>query len=166
MQSARFPTSFPIELLPCWSRWCERNRFIAQVIVTGPLAIACTQYLNFVVMLVVVIVGSWPVPYRARWIPEGLEVWWLFVRERLPVADVESVRLRTNARYCFFVRYARALELEFTDGRRAIIVAPDVLLGTLHGEFAAALERLAPGPATRAEHPATDSVSPASVQSN
>ncbi|HEY6726617.1 MAG TPA: hypothetical protein VI197_21430 [Polyangiaceae bacterium] len=91
--------------------------------------------------------GSWPVPYRARWTAEGLQIWWLFVKERLSVADVESVRLRTNARYCFFTRHARALELEFIDGRRAIIVAPEQLLEALHCEFAAARVPLAPDPA-------------------
>jgi hypothetical protein len=86
-------------------------------------------------MWLVIIVGAWPGPYRARWTPEGLEVRWLFVKERLRPADLESVRLRTNARYFFFMRYARALELEFVDGRRAIIVAPQPLLGALHAEF-------------------------------
>lgn len=135
MQRARLPASFPITLLAAWSRACERNRFVTEAIVLGPVAIACVHYFNFVVMLVVIIVGSWPVPYRARWTSEGLEVRWLFVKERLRIVDLESVRLRTNARYFFFVRYARALELEFVDGRRAIIVAPQALLGTLRAEF-------------------------------
>lgn len=133
--------SFAITLLAGWSRSCERNRFITQVIITGPVAVACLQYLNFVVMLVVVVVGAWPVPYRARWTPEGLEVWWLFVKERLRVADLESVRLRTNARYFFCMRYARALELEFSDGRRAIIVAPESLLDALRAEFTRSLRQ-------------------------
>lgn len=147
MQRARLPASFPITLLVAWSRSCERNRFITEAIVIGPVALACVHYFNFVVMLAVIIVGSWPVPYRARWTPEGLEVSWLFVKERLRPADLESVRLRRNARYFFFMRYGRALELEFLDGRRAIIVAPQSLLGTLHAEFEDSLRGPSAAPA-------------------
>ena len=113
----------------------------------GPVAIACAHYLNFVVMLLVIVVGTWPVPYRARWTPQGLDVWWLFVRERLGVADIESARLRTKVRFLFFIRYELALELELGGGRRAVIVGPQELLETLHRNFTVALASLGRGDA-------------------
>jgi len=70
---------------------------------------------------------------------------WLFICERLRIADIERARLRTNVRYFYIYRYEEALELELVGRKRAIIVGPRHLLETLHGEFTTTLASSQPG---------------------
>ena len=62
-----------IALLRAWSRSFERNRFVAHVFVSTPLAL-CAAQINFVCWVIVFFVGFWAFPYRARWTGEELEV--------------------------------------------------------------------------------------------
>jgi hypothetical protein len=125
-------------MLRGWSRTLERNRFCIQVFVVTPLAMVCASYGNFVSMLVLFLVGFWPFPYRARWSAEGLHVSWLLVRECLPLADIESARLRTNFRYLLF-RHELVLEIALGGGRRALLLAAPDTLEMFHAEITTAL---------------------------
>jgi len=129
----------PIWILWGWSRTFERDRFCIQVFIATPVSVACAVYGGFVWMLIAFFVGFWPFPYRARWTAEGLEVSWLFVRECLRVADIESARLRTGVRHLPFFRRRTALEIELAGGKRAVVVAPEDTLETFHSQITAAL---------------------------
>lgn len=131
-----------IWILPGWSRTFERNVLCYYFFVAAPLSALAVTYLG-VAGLLVSFIGFWPFPYRARWIPDGLEVRWLFLRERLCVEDITSARLRADFRRLRFVRYKEVLEIELAGRRPAIVVASSQVLEALHGKLQMALARRA-----------------------
>lgn len=115
--------STPVWILAGWSRTFERNRLLFHALVIGPLAAACMAYGHFI-WLAVFFIGFWPFPYRARCTAQGLEVSWLFVRETLRFAEIESLCLGKGFRHLLVFRYESALEIALGGGRRATIVKP------------------------------------------
>jgi hypothetical protein len=61
------------------------------------------------------------------------------VRERLPFAEIESARLRSDFQHLLILRYVLVLDLQLADGRRAVIKAPRATVEALQAQIAAAL---------------------------
>lgn len=124
-------------LLRGWSRSFERKRLGWHLLVVTPLATACLAYGHPFWGLAVFCLGFWPLPYRAAWTDAGLDVSWLFIRERLNAADIQSVRLRPRPRTFGLFGHDLALDLELTTGTHAILVAPRETLEALHAQIMA-----------------------------
>lgn len=132
-----------------WSRTFELRRFCMQVLVVTPLSAALASCGHSVWMLITFVVGFWPFPYHARWSPQGLDVSWLFVRERLNIASITRADIRSGFRHLWIFRYGLVLDIELTGGRRAVIAAAPHALRWLHSEITTAL-------ATRSAHQPED----------
>jgi len=100
---------------------------------------ACAHYISGILSLVVLGLSAWPFAYRARWTPEGLDVRWLFVRERLQLLQIERARLRAGFRHLLFLRYELVLELDLAGSRRAVVIAPPQILESLYEQITTAL---------------------------
>jgi hypothetical protein len=130
--------STAVWLLPGWSCTFERNVFLWRLFVATPLSIACGAY-SGLAWGVAFFVGFWPFPYRTRWTREGLDVSWLFLRERLPLVDIHSARLRSNVRRSRIFCCGLVLDLELVDGKRVTLTGPQRTIQALHAQIAAAL---------------------------
>lgn len=131
--------TLPVWLLFGWSRRFELWRGCWLLLMTGPVTWACAHYISGLLSLLVMAVSAWPFPYRARWTPEGLDVRWLFVKDRVRLQNIERARLRTRFRHQWLFRYKLALELEIVRGRRAVVIAEPPILEHLYQQITTAL---------------------------
>ena len=128
--------SYPVFMDIALSSSFSLKRALFFLLVPLPALAVCLYFRHGLLGFTLLVLGSWPLPFRCRVERDGVRVSWLVVNERIAWNEIRALELAEDRRWGAIGKRGRVLTIERVAGSRITLRGQAEVLSDVASEIA------------------------------